>query len=68
MILFARIKDNTGICDGLQGTVVALWEHESRETLEAEVGPDVMWQFIEAPNDRCHGWRYEDGKFIEPDA
>lgn len=65
-MFFARILDTTGKDDGLQGTVVDIWEADSRAALDAMVGPDVAWQFVATDRLDIRDWRYEDGKFIDP--
>ena len=64
MKLFARIQDPNG--GDIDGWVVAIFPAESIDALEADVGSDVIGQFVEAPHGFCVGWRYENGVFVDP--
>ena len=66
-MFFARIFDTTGKDDGLQGTVVDVWEADDRAALDAMVGADVAWQFVATDRLDIRDWRYENGAFIDPD-
>jgi hypothetical protein len=67
MILYARIQNPEGQFDGLNGWVNQIVAFEDDAALLAAVGPEVIHEFVVAPNGYCIGWRYSEGAFLNPE-
>lgn len=77
--LYARIKDPTGLADGVQGFADTFQGAADRAELLALVGEAEASYFVEVPRYpkghkfagqffHCAGWRYENGAWTDPEA
>jgi hypothetical protein len=66
MTFYARVQDPDGQENGINGYVVQVVEAANLTALEAQTGPDYIGYYVVTTDPLVTGWKYEDGKFIDP--